>query len=128
MGRVIRGQRKGAGSVFKAHVKHRKGAAKLRSIDFAERHGYIKGIVKVKKAPLKIPTSPPESGDTVLESFSLIASSRISSTTPAVVLPWPRLLSVTHTVSRRGLNSSSQLRVSTLGSSSTVARRVSRDV
>lgn len=42
MGRVIRGQRKGAGSVFKAHVKHRKGAAKLRHIDYAERHGYIK--------------------------------------------------------------------------------------
>lgn len=55
MGRVIRGQRKGAGSVFKAHVKHRKGAAKLRSVDFAERHGYIKGIVKVTKkiAPVK---------------------------------------------------------------------------
>lgn len=49
MGRVIRGQRKGAGSVFKAHVKHRKGAAKLRHIDFAERHGYIKGIVKVSE-------------------------------------------------------------------------------
>uniref|UniRef100_A0A4W6DGZ2 Large ribosomal subunit protein uL2 n=2 Tax=Percomorphaceae TaxID=1489872 RepID=A0A4W6DGZ2_LATCA len=46
MGRVIRGQRKGAGSVFKAHVKHRKGAARLRHVDFAERHGYIKGIVK----------------------------------------------------------------------------------
>uniref|UniRef100_A0A5F8G3L1 Large ribosomal subunit protein uL2 n=1 Tax=Monodelphis domestica TaxID=13616 RepID=A0A5F8G3L1_MONDO len=46
MGRVIRGQRKGAGSVFRAHVKHRKGAAKLRAVDFAERHGYIKGIVK----------------------------------------------------------------------------------
>ncbi|RXM31626.1 60S ribosomal protein L8 [Acipenser ruthenus] len=46
MGRVIRGQRKGAGSVFKAHVKHRKGAAKLRAVDFAERYGYIKGIVK----------------------------------------------------------------------------------
>ncbi|GCB77955.1 hypothetical protein scyTo_0020631 [Scyliorhinus torazame] len=47
MGRVIRGQRKGAGSVFKAHVKHRKGPAKLRAVDFAERHGYIKGIVKL---------------------------------------------------------------------------------
>uniref|UniRef100_A0A8D2QCS7 Large ribosomal subunit protein uL2 n=1 Tax=Zonotrichia albicollis TaxID=44394 RepID=A0A8D2QCS7_ZONAL len=46
MGRVIRGQRKGAGSVFRAHVKHRKGPAKLRAVDFAERHGYIKGIVK----------------------------------------------------------------------------------
>uniref|UniRef100_A0A8C2BIG8 Large ribosomal subunit protein uL2 n=2 Tax=Cyprinus carpio TaxID=7962 RepID=A0A8C2BIG8_CYPCA len=75
MGRVIRGQRKGAGSVFKAHVKHRKGAAKLRHIDFAERHGYIKGIVK---------------------------------------LPWLR----------RGQNCSLQLKASTLGSSSTVARKL----
>lgn len=47
MGRVIRAQRKGAGSVFKAHVKKRKGAAKLRSLDFAERAGYIRGVVKV---------------------------------------------------------------------------------
>jgi len=46
MGRVIRGQRKGAGSIFKAHVKKRKGAAKLRSLDFAERNGYVKGVVK----------------------------------------------------------------------------------
>lgn len=47
MGRVIRAQRKGAGSVFVAHTKKRKGAAKLRPLDFAERHGYIKGVVKV---------------------------------------------------------------------------------
>jgi large subunit ribosomal protein L8e len=46
MGRVIRAQRKGAGSVFKAHTKHRKGAAALRPVDYAERHGYIKGIVR----------------------------------------------------------------------------------
>ena len=46
MGRVIRGQRKGRGSIFKSHTKHRKGAAKLRAIDYAERHGYIKGVVK----------------------------------------------------------------------------------
>jgi len=46
MGRVIRSQRKGAGSVFRSHNKHRKGAAKLRAVDYAERHGYIKGIVK----------------------------------------------------------------------------------
>jgi len=46
MGRVIRGQRKGAGSVFRAHVKRRKGAAKLRSLDYAERHGYVKGVIK----------------------------------------------------------------------------------
>lgn len=47
MGRVIRAQRKGAGSVFVAHTKNRKGAAKLRPLDYAERHGYIKGVVKV---------------------------------------------------------------------------------
>jgi len=46
MGRVIRSQRKGAGGIFKAHTKHRKGAAKHRSLDFAERHGYIRGVVK----------------------------------------------------------------------------------
>lgn len=46
MGRVIRAQRKGAGSVFVSHTKKRKGAPKLRSLDYAERHGYIKGVVK----------------------------------------------------------------------------------
>jgi large subunit ribosomal protein L8e len=46
MGRVIRAQRKGAGSIFKSHTKHRKGAAKLRNLDFAERHGYIRGVVR----------------------------------------------------------------------------------
>jgi large subunit ribosomal protein L8e len=46
MGRVIRSQRKGAGSVFKCHNKHRKGAPKFRAIDFAERHGYIKGVIR----------------------------------------------------------------------------------
>lgn len=45
MGRVIRGQRKGAGSVFKSHNTHRKGAAKLRTLDASERHGYVKGVV-----------------------------------------------------------------------------------
>jgi len=46
MGRVIRGQRKGAGTIFTSHTKHRKGAARHRTLDFAERHGYIKGLVK----------------------------------------------------------------------------------
>lgn len=46
MGRVIRAQRKGRGSIFRAHTSHRKGAAKLRSIDFAERRGYLKGLIK----------------------------------------------------------------------------------
>jgi large subunit ribosomal protein L8e len=46
MGRVIRGQRKGAGGIFKSHTKHRKGAAKIRTLDYSERHGYVKGVVK----------------------------------------------------------------------------------
>ncbi|EAW82050.1 ribosomal protein L8, isoform CRA_d [Homo sapiens] len=66
MGRVIRGQRKGAGSVFRAHVKHRKGAARLRAVDFAERHGYIKGIVKtVASWPGHQGTMPPLSPTTL---------------------------------------------------------------
>ena len=47
MGRVIRAQRKGAGSVFKAHTRNRKGKPALRPVDYAERHGYIKGVIKV---------------------------------------------------------------------------------
>lgn len=46
MGRIIRGQRKGAGGIFKAHTFHRRGPAQHRPYDFAERHGYIKGLVK----------------------------------------------------------------------------------
>jgi large subunit ribosomal protein L8e len=46
MGRVIRNQRKGRGSVFTANTRLRKGAAKHRSLDYAERHGYVRGIVK----------------------------------------------------------------------------------
>uniref|UniRef100_A0A2K5P9F6 Uncharacterized protein n=1 Tax=Cebus imitator TaxID=2715852 RepID=A0A2K5P9F6_CEBIM len=46
MGHVICGQRKGAGSVFCTHVKHRKGAGHLRTVDFTKWHSYIKGIVK----------------------------------------------------------------------------------
>jgi large subunit ribosomal protein L8e len=46
MGRVIRGQRKGAGSVFRSHTNLRKGAVKLRCLDYAERNGFIKGVVR----------------------------------------------------------------------------------
>uniref|UniRef100_A0A7S3R4K3 Ribosomal protein L2 C-terminal domain-containing protein n=3 Tax=Eukaryota TaxID=2759 RepID=A0A7S3R4K3_DUNTE len=45
MGRVIRAQRKGRGSVFTSHTQHRVGAAKLRVLDAAERSHYIKGVV-----------------------------------------------------------------------------------
>ncbi|KAL8424320.1 hypothetical protein Efla_006048 [Eimeria flavescens] len=40
-------QRKGRGSVFKAHTHKRKGAAKLRALDYAERHGYVKGVLQL---------------------------------------------------------------------------------
>jgi len=46
MGRVIRSQRRGAGGIFKSHTHHRKGAAKLRALDYAEKKGYVKGVVK----------------------------------------------------------------------------------
>lgn len=43
---MIRGQRKGAGSIFKSHTKHRKGPASLRALDYAERNGYIRGVIR----------------------------------------------------------------------------------
>jgi large subunit ribosomal protein L8e len=46
MGKCIQGQRRGKGGIFKSHVRTRKGAVKLRVNDYAERHGYIKGVIK----------------------------------------------------------------------------------
>ena len=46
MGKVIRGQRKGAGSVFRAHTTGRVAPAQFRKLDYIEREGYIKGVVK----------------------------------------------------------------------------------
>lgn len=47
MGRVIRGQRKGnPKSIYKCHSLHRVAPAKFRPIDFIERKGYIKGVVR----------------------------------------------------------------------------------
>jgi large subunit ribosomal protein L8e len=46
LGRIIRGQRKGRGSIFVSHTKHRKGATKLRPLDYAEKNGYVRGVVK----------------------------------------------------------------------------------
>lgn len=46
MGRVIRTQRKGRGSVFKANRHLRKGPVKLRALDYGERKGYLKGVIK----------------------------------------------------------------------------------
>jgi large subunit ribosomal protein L8e len=46
MGKVIRPCRKGKGSVFTSHHVGRKGAVGMKRADFAERHGYVKGVVK----------------------------------------------------------------------------------
>ncbi|CAF1445731.1 unnamed protein product [Rotaria sordida] len=46
MGRVIRAQRKGGSAIFRARTFHRKGPAKFRSLDYAERQGYLRGVVK----------------------------------------------------------------------------------
>lgn len=46
MGKVIRGCRKGKGSVYKAHTVGRKGPLAYKKQDFAERHGYTKGVVR----------------------------------------------------------------------------------
>jgi large subunit ribosomal protein L8e len=45
MGRQIRGQRKGRGSIFVSHTKHRKGPSALRALDYGERVGYLRGVV-----------------------------------------------------------------------------------
>jgi len=45
MGRVIRTQRR-SHAIFKAHTHQRKAPAQFRKLDFAERNGYIRGIVK----------------------------------------------------------------------------------
>ena len=46
MGKVIRTARKGRGSIFKSHSRLRKSPVKMRVLDYAERKGYIKGVVK----------------------------------------------------------------------------------
>jgi large subunit ribosomal protein L8e len=47
MGRVIRAQRRGAqGGCFRSFKTTKKGAAQLRKLDFAERNGYVRGVVK----------------------------------------------------------------------------------
>jgi len=46
MGRIIRGQRKGKGGIFVSHTTHRKGTPQHRVLDYAERNGYLKGVVK----------------------------------------------------------------------------------
>lgn len=47
MGKVIRGQRKGKSkSVFKTHKAKRLAAPYYRTLDYSERNGYVRGVVK----------------------------------------------------------------------------------
>ena len=46
MGKVIRPCRKGKGSVYRSHVCGRQGAVGMKRNDYAERHGYLKAVVK----------------------------------------------------------------------------------
>jgi ribosomal protein L2 len=46
MGKVIRPQRKGKGSVYRAHTTGRKGPVAFKRQDYSERHGYVKGVVR----------------------------------------------------------------------------------
>jgi hypothetical protein len=52
MGRVILAQRKGGSAIFRSRTFHRKGPAKLRALDYAERQGYLRGVVKVQNKTL----------------------------------------------------------------------------
>jgi len=45
MGRVIRAQRKGNKN-FRSHNMRRIAKPEFRPLDYSERHGYVKGVVK----------------------------------------------------------------------------------
>merc|ERR1711907_387930 len=46
MGRSIKSQRRAASSIFSSRSHSKKGASKLRNLDFSERNAYIRGIVR----------------------------------------------------------------------------------
>merc|ERR1711907_437643 len=46
MGRCIRAQRHGGSLIFAAHTTKRVAPARFRTLDYVERNGYIKGVVK----------------------------------------------------------------------------------
>ena len=78
MGRSIRSQKKGnpLRSLYKARVFHRLGAARFRGLDYSERQGYIRGIVREilhdpgRGAPLaKISFRDPYSSKTIDELY-----------------------------------------------------------
>jgi len=46
MGKYVQAQRKGKSTIFKAHTRTRKGSTKLRVLDYSERNGYVRGVIK----------------------------------------------------------------------------------
>merc|ERR1719276_50663 len=46
MGRCIRAQRHGGSLIFSSHSTHRVAPARFRVLDYVERQGYVKGVVK----------------------------------------------------------------------------------
>ena len=46
MGKTVLSCRRGVGSVYQVHGHKRLGPAKLRILDYAERHGFMRGVVK----------------------------------------------------------------------------------
>jgi large subunit ribosomal protein L8e len=46
MGRCIRAQRHGGSLIFSSHSTHRVAPARFRTLDYVERQGYVKGVVK----------------------------------------------------------------------------------
>merc|ERR1712194_788429 len=56
MGKYVQAQRKGKSTIFKAHTRTRKGPCKLRSLDYAEKQGYIRGTIKeIMHDPVEVP-------------------------------------------------------------------------
>jgi len=46
MGRCIRAQRHGGSLIFASHKTHKVAPARFRTLDYVERQGYVKGVVK----------------------------------------------------------------------------------
>merc|ERR1712147_273335 len=46
MGRCIRAQRHGGSLIFASHKTHRVAPAKFRTLDYSEKLGFMKGVVK----------------------------------------------------------------------------------
>jgi len=52
MGKVVRTQRKGKGSVYAVHSIHKIGKPGHRQLDYSERHGFVRGVVReIKHEP-----------------------------------------------------------------------------